>query len=785
MPSHSNQNIVFLFLTFFFVTSIAHGQSAISSPVAVDAGSMSSSNNNSITLPPGIQIPPGVTIPKGVTINGGGSLNGGPANNLAVPKSVDSTNNSRPSENVGTSMGIEALKPNSFQAFIGQTTGKSVPIYGQNLFDRSSPFAALESVPVPNTYILGPGDEITLKIYSPALDIDQRFVINRDGSIVLPKIGPVTLAGTKVGDVEAKLKSQLARLISDFNVYVSVAQLKGIEVYVIGQTRKPGKFIVSSVSTLINALFATGGPNSNGSMRQIELVRQGKVIGKVDLYHFLLTGDSSKDLPLMAGDVINIPPIGPQVALLGAIPNQAIYELIPQSKDTTLQSVIQHAGKLPVFTSPLQASIERIDASKQKPLSAMTVALDSSGLATSLKDGDIVTLFPIKPAFENAVSVRVLGEAPIRLPIAEGATIKDVFPSKESLLTSAYFLRRFDPPRSAGGVSDDMSRIRSNALLDQINWDHAMIERIKSDDLKPEIIAFDLGKAIMGSEPHHNITLKPGDIVTIFSLRDIQGPIERQTRIVKIQGEVRNPGIYQIGPEETLAQVLAKAGGLTSNAYLFGTQLSRESVRVSQRQNIELIAKRLENQLSTFDRDLDLSSVQSAENLVRIQNANRAQLQQKVSALRAMSPNGRLALELNPNRPRLPELALEDGDEILIPKVPTNVTAVGAVYNESALIYRPGNTVADYLKVAGLTVSAQREWIFVARADGTIRAPDLDAWVLTGNVSGLELMPGDTIVVPEKMVRETGYSVFMRGLKDWTQVLGQLGLTAAAIKVLR
>jgi Capsule biosynthesis GfcC len=110
---------------------------------------------------------------------------------------------------------------------------------------------------------------------------------------------------------------------------------------------------------------------------------------------------------------------------------------------------------------------------------------------------------------------------------------------------------------------------------------------------------------------------------------------------------------------------------------------------------------------------------------------------------------------------------------------------VGAVYNESALIYKPGKSVSDYLKVAGVTVTAERDWIFVARADGTIKAPDLDAWVFSGSVANLELMPGDTIVVPEKVIRETGYSVFMRGLKDWTQVLGQLGLTAAAIKVLR
>ena len=751
--------------------------------------STSSLSGATVTLPAGVQLPPGVNIPSGVTVNNNGNtgsptLTGKTSGPNPNAQAVESSSRSATSSS-NVSMGIDALIPNSFQNFIVQTTGKSVPIYGQNLFERGNPFAALESVPVPSTYILGPGDEITLKIYSSALDIDQRFVINRDGTVVLPKIGPIMLAGTKVADVESRLKSQLSRLISDFNVYVSVAQLKGIEIYVVGQTRKPGKFIVSSLSTLINALFATGGPNSNGSMRQIQLVRQGKVMGTVDLYNFLLTGDSSKDLALMAGDVINIPPIGPQVALLGSIPNPAVYELLPQQSAANLESVIRHAGKLPAFTSPLQASIERIDSSKEKPLSAMTIALDAQGLATILKDGDVVTLFPIKPAFDNAISLRILGEQSIRVPLKEGAKIKDIFPTRESLFTSAYFLRRFDPPKSSGGVNDDLGRIRNNALLDQINWEYALIERIKPDDLKPEIISFDLGKAISVADSNQNITLRSGDILTVFSLKDIQSPVERQTRVVKVQGEVRAPGIYQLAANETITQVIAKAGGLTNQAYLFGTQLSRESVKSQQKENLSKIIRQLETQVSVFEKELDFSNQQNTDALMRLQSMNRNQLQQKIMAMRGLSPNGRIALELDPYRPILPEISLEDGDEITVPKVPSAVTAVGAVYNESALIYKPGKSVSDYLKVAGVTVTAERDWIFVARADGTIKAPDLDAWVFSGSVANLELMPGDTIVVPEKVIRETGYSVFMRGLKDWTQVLGQLGLTAAAIKVLR
>jgi protein involved in polysaccharide export with SLBB domain len=154
-----------------------------------------------------------------------------------------------------------------------------------------------------------------------------------------------------------------------------------------------------------------------------------------------------------------------------------------------------------------------------------------------------------------------------------------------------------------------------------------------------------------------------------------------------------------------------------------------------------------------------------------------------------MTPNGRVSLELDPKRQRLPELALEDGDRINIPRPPGHVAAVGAVYNDSVLIYKPGRTVADYLRVAGVTDTAERESTFVVRADGSILAPQPSGFLSLSRFNGqpiasIELMPGDTIVVPEQVTKESGYSVFMRGLKDWTQVLYQLGLAAAAVNTL-
>jgi hypothetical protein len=183
---------------------------------------------------------------------------------------------------------------------------------------------------------------------------------------------------------------------------------------------------------------------------------------------------------------------------------------------------------------------------------------------------------------------------------------------------------------------------------------------------------------------------------------------------------------------------------------------------------------------------------QSSSNLATDQAAlqglraqNQVLQRQRITQLRNTEPTGRLALELDPKRTQLPDVTLENGDEVLIPTVPTSVAILGAVYNESALLYRPGRTVAEYLKTAGLTQSADIKGVFVVRADGTMKSPDLDKAFFNTGLDKVELNPGDTIVVPEKIISESGYSVFMRGLKDWTQVLFQLGLGVAAVKVLK
>jgi hypothetical protein len=317
-----------------------------------------------------------------------------------------------------------------------------------------------------------------------------------------------------------------------------------------------------------------------------------------------------------------------------------------------------------------------------------------------------------------------------------------------------------------------------------------MIERVSAQSLKPQLISINLNRAWADKNSDQNILLQAGDIISVYSQRDIQVPIDRQSKIVRIQGEVNAPGIYQIQGNETLRDLIMRAGGITEQAYLYGTQLSRESVRENQRKNIEVVIKRLEEQI-TIQEAQALRNVQDPQATALLRTQNQARLREKITQLRTAVPSGRVALELDARRTKLPNIMLEQGDEVNIPTVPSDVSVVGAVYNENALIYRPEKTVRDYLKLAGVAVNADVESAFIVRADGSLVAPDVDPSMFSHllfsgskKIDQLTLMPGDVVFVPEKLIKESNYSAFMRGLRDWTQVIFQLGLGAASVKVL-
>jgi protein involved in polysaccharide export with SLBB domain len=251
-----------------------------------------------------------------------------------------------------------------------------------------------------------------------------------------------------------------------------------------------------------------------------------------------------------------------------------------------------------------------------------------------------------------------------------------------------------------------------------------------------------------------------------------------------VEGEVAAPGIYQVEAGETLPQLLARLGGVTPNAYLYGTEFTRESVRQQQQKNLDSVIRKLESQLQAeIGKQLsDANAKAEAQDQLLSQ-------QQQLERMKTFKSNGRVSLELPPTHLTLdaiPALPLEDGDTIHIPSRPGFVTAVGEVYNENAIIYRSGRTVGDVLEAAGVSDNAELHYAFVLRADGSVKAArDNRSLFSLGGFEDIQMMPGDTVVVPAKLDRRTNWTKFVTGLKDWTQVLYQLGLGVAAWEVLK
>ena len=735
---------------------------------------------------------------------------------------------------------VESEERNEFQDFLFASTGRILPIFGRSLFeDVPSTFAPVENIPVTPDYVIGPGDELYIRAWG-TVDIDYRATVDRNGTISIPRVGVVNVSGIRYQDVTAYMRNAVSRVFRGFELTVSMGQLRSIQIFVVGQARRPGSYTVSSLSTLVNAVFAAGGPSNRGSMRSVQLKRGSKTVADLDLYELLLYGDKSKDVQLLPGDVIYFAATGPVAAVSGSVNTTAIFEL---KGDTTLAKLIEWSGGLSTTAQTRVATIERIDARRTRMVNQFS--LDTAGLGQAIKDGDLVTVLPILPKFENAVTLRGNVAFPLRYPHKPGMRVRDLIPEREALIRPDYYLKKnlatrqeatgevrrgtfsrqqgafaqqpgifpqqqgaypqqqgaypqqqgtypqqqgtypqqqgVTPERRlARGEGEERLRTQVKNLLDEINWDYAVVERLNQADLSMQLLPFNLGRAILDGDPAHNLLLEPGDIVTVFSKTDINVPQLKQTRLVRLEGEFMHSGVYQAQPGETLRQLVARAGGLTPVAYLFGAEFTRESTRKAQEAQYQQTLDRIERESESVG-TVQARSVLSAEEAQALP-AQAAARRALIARLRELKPSGRIVLEVpsNGRSADLPDVPLEDGDRLYVPSPPSMVSVYGAVFTESSFLYRREKRVNDYLTQAGGTTKrADTSQLFVLRADGSV-AGSSRGWLGAGLASS-DVMPGDTIVVPEDFERTT----WMKDLKDWAQIFYQFSLGVAAIKILR
>ena len=757
------------------------------------------------------------------------------------------------------------LKQNEFQKFILETSGFKLPLFGLDFFENlqtnysvrgmetpslsltSGAFAPLDNSPVNDDYAVGPGDQIVVRGWG-SLTVDIKLTVDRNGQLSIPKIGSLNVAGVKASKLESVIKTAFSKYYKDFELSVTLGQLRSITVYVVGQARRPGSYFLSSLSTLASGLFATGGPNSNGSMRRVQLKRGGQVITEFDLYKFLTEGVSTSDVKLIDGDVIYIPPAFGYVAIVGKVNTPAVFEL--KSNDESLEQILKIAGGLPVVADPKKVTLERLDSSKKQTRSVEDFPLDSNGLHKTLKNGDLLTILTITPELSNAITLRGSVAQPIRVAWREGVRISDLIPNREALISRDSIRRQnetlFDSNQREralreremipGDLLDDaeltarVNKINLEAslsnkpnntnftsfvsdveslrayregrlfkdqaqtltdsignLYDEINWDYAVIERLKRSDLSVTLIPFNLNNVLNDQKDPDNQLLQPGDVITIFSTNDFSVPISKRRITVRVEGEISKPGVYQAKPGDTLSTIIQRAGGLTHDAYLYGAAFYRDQVRRSQLENLQKLINRVEAESNAALLQASQSTGASSNPIAvqaRVLAAQAAQ-KQAMDRIRNLKPEGRIALTQSPdlyNRiETLPEIRLQNGDRLVIPTRPDFVYIYGAVNTESALLYKSEQTVNDYLKLSGVTASADKNTAILLRANGSALT-NTGSW--SNTVLSTKVMPGDSIVIPDKLDLETTWSSAIRNTVDITQIFYQLGLGAAAIKVL-
>jgi len=677
--------------------------------------------------------------------------------------------------------------PTDFQRFVASSIGEILPIFGASLFERvPTTFAPLDRVPVTADYVVGPGDQILLRAWGQ-VNLDLELTVDRAGAVFVPQAGNMNVAGLQFQQLSAYLRSQLGRVFRNFDLDVNLGQLRSIQIFVVGEVRRPGTYTVSSLSTLVNALFASGGPSNQGSMRHIQLKRGADIVTEFDLYDLLLNGDKSKDTRLLPGDVVYFPPSGARAAVGGSVRTPAIYELKGESK---VADLIQMAGGLSAVANVQRAALERIHQNDSREV--LEFKLDATGIATGIGDGDLLFVSTIDPRFANAVTLRGNVANPGRFPWHAGMRLHDVIPDKESLITRDYWKKHnalgFVPPDERVPADPSIETRRAPAGTDiaafvpEINWTYAVIERQNARDLKTELVAFNPGKLVLDGDETQNLELRPGDVVTIFSQADIRVAVSQQNPKVRLEGEFHTAGVYDVRPGETLGSLIQRAGGLTPQAYLYGSEFTRESTRVDQQRRLDQFTDELERDLEqTASRNIGRATnpEDTLSAAVSVQNSR-----QLIARMRSLKATGRIVLHLEPGSndlTRIMDLPLEAGDKFMVPARPATVNVFGAVYNQNSFLFEPAQRVEDYLRRSGgPTRTADQGHMFIIRADGSV-VPKRDTSPFRKAFAFAPLNPGDSIVMPERVFKPG----FLRELRDWTEIVGQLGLGAAAVNTLK
>lgn len=625
--------------------------------------------------------------------------------------------------------------------------------FGYDFFDaHAGGFTSLQDVPVGPDYVIGPQDSLAVHIWNvPDQNFNRSYIapVERDGVVVIPQVGAIPVGGQTFSQAERTIHARLSMLVKRFELHVSMARIRTMKVYVVGEVARPGAYELSALATASNAIYAACGPSRSGSLRQIRIMREGKTVGQLDLYDFLLQGDRRQDNRLQAGDVVLVPPLGTVVAISGSVKRPAIYEMKPGSRLTELLTL---AGGLTPLSDRQRCHLFRQDPALQErnmidvdlvrafaSQGAEKNRLGVEGGDPILLDGDYVRIATLPTQVVNVVSLVGAVKSPGPYEYRSGMHVRDIL-SPEQLTVDAY-------------------------------GDKAEIIRTDPTTYLTKVIPFS-PKAVFEGQESENHVLNRLDQVVIASQM-------RPPALVLVEGEVRRAGYFTIEIGERLSSVLKRSGGFTPNAFPNGIVLVRESVKLKQQAELDRFIAAERQRLTAQSAGIaagtaGLSVVAAAGGTMAEQQVLALRLQQ-LEATASRIELGRVIVTLD-SIERLEgtedDIILESRDRITIPTPPQTVGIIGSVKNPSTVVYRLGLELNDYLRQAGgITEDANKREMYVMRANGTTDSSYLSA---------KEMRPGDTIVVPQKIEASPPQLALWQTVAS---IIGSLALTAAGIAV--
>lgn len=722
-------------------------------------------------------------------------------------------------------------------------TSSSLRPFGYDYFSSTPDATALAAdLPVPDDYVVGPGDMILVQLYGKE-NSQYELPVRRDGVVQFPGIGPIAVGGQSFLKVRELLTRRVQNQFIGLKASVQIGRLRNIQIFVLGDVVRPGSYTVSGLATLTNAIFASGGIKKIGSLRQIQLKRQGKPVGSIDLYDLLLKGDNSADARLQPGDVIFVPPLGRTAGISGEVRRPAIYEL---KNETTLEELIALAGSFTAEAFPQSMQIERIHENRERTVIDIDMARPE-GRKTPLVSGDLARVYGVSDQVERVVNLAGFTKRAGAYQWTEGMRLTQLIPSLSDLPTEVdahYQLIRREiaatrniellnadlgaalaAPESDANVKllprdtvhvfsiHDNRSATINPLLDQIKAQSRpdrlereiaidgsvhhpgrypfapgmrMSELLraaggltdKAYTLEAELTSFSIAdgkqrkqdsvvvnlEGVLSKNSETDPLLKPYDQLVIRRV-----PNWSSDGFINIRGEVAFPGRYPIARGEKLSTVLKRAGGLSPEAFARGSVFLRESVRIREQAFLDRVARELEEQL--------LLVTAQAQEVGTDKKESRVEIETLLKQVRTTKALGRVAIKLDKllDGDAEQDVVLQEGDSLVVPQKPGEVTVTGQVYFPTSHLYTKGSSRDGYIaKSGGVTERGSSRDVYVVHADGSVSA---GGWFSFGPRMG----PGDTVVVPVKVSRYSALKV----VGDITQILYQLALAAAALVVLQ